>query len=311
MHDGYVKLWRKSKDSAVFMDAGLWHLWSYCLMEATHRPIKRIFHGKETVINPGQFTTGRLQLAFVLGGKPTTIWSRLLKLSGLGMVTLDSDNHFTIVTICKWETYQSNEKSVSTTGRQPIDNGSTTDRQPFDTLQEAKKLSTKKNNTTSGGSPAPVGPEASSSAQVEFMTRWNALPAPIKKCDEMTPKRRKLLATRLADKYWKENWCRALELIPKYGFLMGRGSRGWVANVNWFLERPEAVIKIIEGQYSDGAATGRTFASMDDDPDKFNRVKARTIVVGENHDNPGPEGGAVAQDGPGKPGGVPEGPGGP
>ena len=33
---GYIKLWRKSKTSAVFAHAGLWKLWSLCLMKAAH-----------------------------------------------------------------------------------------------------------------------------------------------------------------------------------------------------------------------------------------------------------------------------------
>lgn len=159
MQDGYVKLWRKSKESAVFGSDGLWRMWCYCLLEASHKPIKKIVHGKEITIAPGQFTTGRHILGKDLRIKSTTAWKRLRAIQNLGLVTLSSVTKFTIVTVCKWELYQGNNNRVVT--QQSDTMGDTTSDTMGDTigdtLQEAKKLRTKKTTTTPAQPAADAG----------------------------------------------------------------------------------------------------------------------------------------------------------
>lgn len=92
-------------------------------------------------------------------------------------------------------------------------------------------------------------PYAPSAVSMEFMMRWNSLPSPIKKIARMTPERNRKLKTRLKDQFWKDNWIKAIERIPKSDFLMGR-EKSWKADPDWFLSSGTPLQKIIECQYS-------------------------------------------------------------
>jgi len=128
-------------DCIVFDNPGLWQLWTYCLMTADHEPFRAMFRGEEREFKAGSFFTGRLALADALRAKPSTIWGRLQKLQELEMLTLESDNKRTAVTICKWAEYQYRADGSSTAAP-------TSSRQPSDTTQEHRNREPYKNKET-------------------------------------------------------------------------------------------------------------------------------------------------------------------
>jgi hypothetical protein len=138
MDRGYVALWRKSLDSRVFKNAEMWQLWTWCLMKANHDPgFCEIVTGKgrSTVpVNPGSFVFGRNQAAKELGQKPSGLWNRCLSLQRLGNINIQSDSHYSIITIINWEIYQPKKKK---TDKQP-DSQLTGNRQPNDTNNNDK-----------------------------------------------------------------------------------------------------------------------------------------------------------------------------
>lgn len=94
-----------------------------------------------------------------------------------------------------------------------------------------------------------IEPAAKEEAICErFMTRWNKLPDPFPKVQTMSQGRKTSLRARLRDKFWKENFEPAMQIMEKSLFLLGKNQRGWVADVEFFL-RPDSVAKIIEGKY--------------------------------------------------------------
>ncbi len=113
MHRGYIKLWRKTVDSAVFKDEGLLKVWIWCLMKATHKPITVSFKTGRTVqtvdLQPGQFVFGRDSAAVELGMKPSTVRNRIQRLCVFGNVDSKADSKFTVITICNWDTYANTE----------------------------------------------------------------------------------------------------------------------------------------------------------------------------------------------------------
>lgn len=84
----------------------------------------------------------------------------------------------------------------------------------------------------------------------EFMNAWNALPTPFPRIRAMSTDRKATLRTRLKDPFWRDNWLAALTSMPGRPFLAGTNSRGWIADVDFFL-RPDSVLKLIEGKYQD------------------------------------------------------------
>jgi hypothetical protein len=117
MDTGYIKLWRKSMDSAVWQCPDLWRTWTCCLMLANHReafvkidrltvPIK---------IKAGQFITGRFEFHQAMypqrkknNKSPITVWRWLQCLEKLQNLNIETNKRFSIITIVNWDSYQGN-----------------------------------------------------------------------------------------------------------------------------------------------------------------------------------------------------------
>ena len=129
MRRGFICLWRKSLDSQAFQDEGLWKVWTWCLLTASHKnhwvKLKVGKQVTEVVVNPGQFVFGRKKAAKLLAMKESTVWYRMRKLERMGNINILSNTHYSLVTICNWRRYQAKKKRVQhphmTAGRQPAD----------------------------------------------------------------------------------------------------------------------------------------------------------------------------------------------
>ena len=116
MHRGYVRLWRCSKDSAVWQSDRLWRLWCHLLIDANYKDGWGNMPGvvEPVLVKRGQLLTGRNSLHKALYDKskkgcPTvsakTVWRDLRTLETLQNVSLKVSNRFTIVTVCNYNTY--------------------------------------------------------------------------------------------------------------------------------------------------------------------------------------------------------------
>lgn len=106
MDRGYVKIWRKSLDSAIFKNPNLWMFWCWCLMKATHKPIQQIIGFQKIDLQPGQFVFGRDKASEETGLSVQTTRTCLKTLEKLENLTIKVTNKFSIITIKNWDTYQ-------------------------------------------------------------------------------------------------------------------------------------------------------------------------------------------------------------
>jgi biotin operon repressor len=110
LHRGYVCLWRKTIESRVFQNEGLFKVWAWCLMRANHkRQWVGIKSGKgivEVEVKPGQFIFGRQAAARELKMAPSTVWKRIQKLKNIENLNINSNSQYSIVSIINWEHYQ-------------------------------------------------------------------------------------------------------------------------------------------------------------------------------------------------------------
>lgn len=120
MDDGWVKLWRKSKESEIFLqDPTAWRVFEYLLMSVNYKT--------------GIYTSGRDRDAKYIRIKPTTFYQALKRLEKKWFsIDTSSNNRFTTISIVNWSKYQHSSNT-------PNDNRMTTDRQQNDTNQEEKK----------------------------------------------------------------------------------------------------------------------------------------------------------------------------
>jgi hypothetical protein len=140
---GWVKLWRKALDSNVFADRNLWHVFSWCLLSASHTKhhvsVKTGRGNTLITLGPGQFIYGRKSLARTLRLKESTARRYMKRLERMGVIVIQPDTHFSIVTVCNWSIYQGDGgKSEHPTGH-PTDTQRTGKEQATDTYKKGEK----------------------------------------------------------------------------------------------------------------------------------------------------------------------------
>lgn len=107
----YIKMYRKSLYSDVFLNANLWQLFSYCLFRAQFKDSDYSNGNKVIKLKPGQFRTGRREIAQFFGVSDSVVYKRLQALKDMGMIQLKGDRRGTTVTVVNWGKYQGNTEN--------------------------------------------------------------------------------------------------------------------------------------------------------------------------------------------------------
>jgi hypothetical protein len=102
MAGDWVKLYRSLMESDIWHDEWLVKLFVWCLLKASFRD--SAFKGK--TIERGQFVTGRLRASEELDVSPGKWLRGIEKLVKAGCISTKSDNQFTVITVCNYESYQ-------------------------------------------------------------------------------------------------------------------------------------------------------------------------------------------------------------
>ena len=124
MSHGYIALHRKLLNSAVFADAELLKVWVWCLMKATYRD-REVVHAKQIVhLKRGEFITGRLVAKKELRMSENKYRQRIALLEKLGQICVKTTNKFSIISIVKYDYYQSDQ--IETTNKPPTNHQQTT-----------------------------------------------------------------------------------------------------------------------------------------------------------------------------------------
>lgn len=139
--EGYFKLHRKILESQVFTHQTALKIWLWCLAKATFKerfvPLK-VGRG-ETIVKllPGQFLFGRFKAEEELGIDGSTVykWIQKFASSEFEMISIDSNNQYSVITICNWEEYQIKEDEKE----QPSNNQVTTEEHLCNTNKKDKK----------------------------------------------------------------------------------------------------------------------------------------------------------------------------
>lgn len=122
MQNGFITLHRKIKDNPIWQNSKLVHLFIHLLLSANHEDKDFLFNGEVTKVKRGQLITGRYALAGETEINPRTIYDLLRTLERLGMITVKSNNKFSLITIVKYSDYQDKKTKSNnqpTTNQQP------------------------------------------------------------------------------------------------------------------------------------------------------------------------------------------------
>jgi hypothetical protein len=158
MKGNWVKLHRKLLANSIMSHDGLSRLWLYCLLKANWKDRKWLITGTTEEINVprGSFVTGRSKLHTNLygpkykGDKRTipsdrTLWRWLKSLEKMGCVRVQNvSNRFSMVSVCKYSTYQKLDDPKCPTSGQPLSSSCPTDVPLVSTSKECIKEGVKK-----------------------------------------------------------------------------------------------------------------------------------------------------------------------
>ena len=135
MNQGWVKLYRSGLDNELFKNSTTWHVWTYCLLKATHKPTKVLIGGKSILLQPGQFIFGRKKASEETKLTERKIRTSLEHLKNTQNLTITSTNKYSIITIINWDSYQSDTSNTD----QKTDQLPTSYRPATDHIQECKE----------------------------------------------------------------------------------------------------------------------------------------------------------------------------
>jgi hypothetical protein len=150
MENGFILISRNIIDSDVFASQKLLKIWIWCLCRANYkdRTIPLNIGRGETIvkIKRGSFLFGRHKAEEELFIDGSTIYKSMKKLEELKMIKINSNNQYSVVTICNYDNYQQ-AKNYKVTGKeQPSNNQVTGKEQPSNTDNNDNKDKNDNNN---------------------------------------------------------------------------------------------------------------------------------------------------------------------
>ena len=137
MNDGWIKLHRSILKWEWWDDCNVRSLFIYCLLMANHTDTQ--WHGE--TVSAGTFITSRDALAKGTGLTEQQVRTAIKKLTNTGEITSKATSKYTIITICNYSIYQSDDIEEQPS-EQPTNNQRITNEQPTNNQQ----ITTNKND---------------------------------------------------------------------------------------------------------------------------------------------------------------------
>lgn len=144
MDSGFILLSRKLLDSDVFASQKLLKIWIWCMLKANYKdkaiPLK-VGKGETVVkVKRGSFLFGRHKAEDELFIDGSTIYKAIKKLEQMDMINISSNNQYSIISICNYETYQDFKTYNGTSKEQVRNNQVTAKDQPSNTTNTLKEI---------------------------------------------------------------------------------------------------------------------------------------------------------------------------
>jgi|GEM_PF-2686049 hypothetical protein len=260
MHRGYVKVWRKIEDSGLMQLPNTLALFMFILLSATHKDRKLGSPNGVIDLKPGQWVSGRKELASKLKQTEQQIRTGLERLEKLGILTIQSTNRFSIYTIENYSIYQSKDESNNQQSNHQATNKQPTDNQQATTKQEFKHLSTEEKSSHALACPFE-----------ELINAYHVNMPSNPRCKVLNDARKKMIKARWDEaskldhlpfgyKTIQEGitaWNSFFRICNTSELLTGQVSRleraPWIADID-FLFSPSGFAKCLENKYHRAAA---------------------------------------------------------
>jgi hypothetical protein len=144
--DGWVKLYRQLWENPDANSSNWLSVWLWILCHALHVPKKVRFRGKIIELQPGQLMASRKEIAEMTGIPSGTVKHVLERLTLTGQVTRQESNKGSIITVVKWDRYQSDDQTK--TRQRPDGDQTVPATSESSTTSEALRIKEYKNKNT-------------------------------------------------------------------------------------------------------------------------------------------------------------------
>ena len=145
---GWLKLHRKILHSEIFENEKMLKIFIYCLTKSSHKNTESRVGRQKVKLEPGQFIFGRKKAASELNMNESTVRDYLKILEEDGVISIDSTNKYSVITVDNWAIYQSNDEEYdnkTTPDNQQNNSNSPSERQQKDTYKNGRELKEVKN----------------------------------------------------------------------------------------------------------------------------------------------------------------------
>jgi uncharacterized phage protein (TIGR02220 family) len=137
MNNGWIKLHRKTLDNPIICkDADHLAVWTYLLLNATHKECDVLFEGKRIKLNPGQLITGRKKIAEKFRIHESKVQRILKLLESEHQIKQRTSSRNRLITINNWHFYQDSEQLFE----QQLNNERTTTEHQVNTNKNVKNV---------------------------------------------------------------------------------------------------------------------------------------------------------------------------
>lgn len=257
--DGWISIHRKLLQWEWYTNSNMVHLALHLLLKANHAP--KTWRG--IALDRGQLITGRKQLSTETGISVQTVRTCLHRLKKTQFLTLSSTRQFTIITISKYDDYQTIQ-AYEPPANQPTTNQQSTSNQPTTNQQlttnnkenkenkvnkeiKEKSTSVKKNETKMP--PAALEAPAACDHTIDDIPALFAAWCPSLPMIRVMHETRKKNLANLLKKVSRDQLLEVFQLAGQSAFLTGQNDRGWKADFDWII-KPANFYKILEGKYN-------------------------------------------------------------
>lgn len=292
---GFIKLHRQITESKVFANETALKVWIWCLLSASYKDKFVSKYGRVKQVKRGQFITGRFEAEEQTGIKGTTWYKWMKFLEKEGMITMSSDNKNTLVTVVKFDVYQSkteekesNHDNSVTTEEQQTDSSGTADGQQRDTTKKGKEDKEIDSNSTKKLFDLDLPLELFDVLQ-DYRTHRKEIKKPLKDTAFKTKVKR---AATLLESYPLKDVVACIGLAIEKGWLDFRFD--WYQNHLKSLAAPEVKLPTIEefiktdiyNNHPRTLARGKESGDYQKKIDKYKELEFRLTNLAKNYPNP-------------------------
>ena len=246
--EGWIKLHRKITEWDWYNDANTFRLFIHLLLMANSKEAK----WRGIIIKRGEYLTGRKALADELKLGEQEIRTSLKHLEDTQEIVIQPTNRFSIISICKYEDYQTTQPTTQPANPQQ----STSDQPATNHKQEGEEH--KKDKKEDKSSPMSVA---------DFVSLYHSTCPMLKKIEVLSEKRKKKISARIKEMSNIETITRVFNKLSQSSFCCGTNDKKWKADLDWIIENDTNWAKVYEGKY-DNKQTGIIFNLRDREPSK-------------------------------------------